>query len=127
MPHVDPVTGGFVVTHPTKRNAFEIITDLNRPYIDGHGDPVNVSLLNNCPTCNTIHQYKTYHIMLNGDGRAVVSPGVFQSLRNAKAFNDPAGLAVEAHTKTPPNQVLGTKGGMMGLVPSREAITIYHE
>ena len=121
MPSADPQTGGFVVTHPTKRNAFEIVTDLNRPYQSKNLNPIP------CPTCQIVHQHKTYHIMLNGDGRAVVSPGVFQSLKRAKAFNDVDGLAVEAHTDKPPNQVLGTKGGMMGLVPSRDKMTIYHE
>lgn len=122
MTKADPKTGGFVVVHPTKRNAFEIVTDMNRPY----QGPVNPDAVP-CPTCNVVHQHKTYHILLNGEGRAVVSPGVFQGLKSAKAFNDPKGLSIEAHTKKPPNQVLGTKGGMMGLVPSRDEVTIYHE
>ena len=119
MAHKDPTTGGYVVTHPTKRNVFEVVTDLERPYTSPN--------TNQCPTCQTVHQFKTYHILLNGEGRAVVSPGVFQGLKHAKAFNDPKGLAVEAHTEKPPKQVLGTKGGMMGLVPSRQEVTIYHE
>ncbi len=117
----DPVTGGFVVTHPTKRNAFEVVIDFNRPFEGPESLRTNV-----CPTCETVHHFKTYHILLNGDGRAVVSPGVFQGLKRAKAFNDPQGLAVESHTKKPPKQILGTKGGMMGLVPHRDEVTIYH-
>ncbi len=122
MAHTDPRTGGFVVVHPTKRNAFEIVTDLERPFQGSNSLRTNV-----CPTCETVHHHKTYHILLNGEGRAVVAPGVFQGLKHAKAFNDPKGLAVEAHTEKPPKQVLGTKGGMMGLVPSRQEVTIYHE
>ncbi len=117
----DPKTGGFVVTHPTKRGVFEIVTDLDRPFEGPASLRTNV-----CPTCQTVHHHKTYHILLNGEGRAVVSPGVFQGLKKAKAFNDPNGLAVEAHTPKPPKQVLGTKGGMMGLVPQRDEVTIYH-
>lgn len=117
----DPLTGGFVVTHPTKRNSYEIVIDLNRPF-----EGPNTLRTNICPTCHAIHHHKAYHILLNGDGRAVVSPGVFQGLKRAKAFGDPKGLAVEAHTTKPPKQTLGTKGGMMGLVPTRDEVTIYH-
>ena len=126
MPQVDPTTGGYVLYHPTKRDAFEIVTDVNRPYIDGHGKPISLDLLNVCPTCQVKHQHKTYHIMFNSEGRAVVSPGVFRSLQQANAFKS-GSMAIESHTDSPPNQVLGTKNGMMGLVPSRRPpVTIYH-
>ncbi len=123
---VDPATGGYVIYHPTKRDAFEVVTDMNRPFQYGPGDLVPLDLLNVCPTCQVKHQHKTYHIMLNSEGRAVVSPGVYRGLHEANAFKT-GGLAIESHTDTPPNQVLGTKNGMMGMVPSRRPpVTIYH-
>ncbi len=126
MPKVDPTTGGYVITHPTKRDAFEVVVDMKRPFIDGFGKPVPISTLNVCPTCQVLHPFKTYHIMLNSEGRAVVSPGVFQSLKAAGAFHAD-GLAIQAHTDNPPNQVLGTKGGMMGLVQTKpDPVIIYH-
>lgn len=122
----DPATGGYVVYHPTKRDAFEVVTDVNRPFIDGHGQPVDLSVLHVCPTCQVKHQHKTYHIMVNSEGRAVVSPGVYRGLHEANAFRT-GGLAIESHTDTPPNQIMGTKNGMMGLVPQRrKPVTIYH-
>jgi len=126
VPKVDPTTGGYVITHPTKRDAFEVVTDMKRPFIDGQGKPVPMSTLIVCPTCKELHPFKTYHIMLNGEGRAVVSPGVFNGLKQANAFHAD-GLGIESHTDNPPNQVLGTKGGMMGLVQTRpDPVIIYH-
>ncbi len=101
-----PDTGGFVVVHASKRNAFEVVIDLNRPY----NGPDSLRTIP-CPTCNVIHHHKTYHIMLDAQGRNVVSPGVYRGLRHA-GMGD---LQVETHTKTPPDQVLGTRSGMMGL------------
>lgn len=106
--------GGVRVCHPSKRNAFEVVTNLREPLHPPHLQ---------CPTCGVKHTHKTYHIMLNDQGAAVVSPGVFEGLQNA-GMGD---LYVESHVEKPPNQVLGTKGGMMGLVPTRPQVTIYHD
>ncbi len=112
---VVPNDGGFIITHPTKRNAFEVVTDFKRPYKGP--DTLRTAV---CPTCQVIHHFKTYHIMLDESGRCIVSPGVFNGLRKA-GMGD---LDLEDHTSTPPDQVLGAAGGMMGLVPSRPQIYI---
>lgn len=113
--HNMPLEGGYTVEHATKRNAFEVIIDFNRPYKD------NWSFV--CPTCNQRHFHKAYHILLNEHGRAVLSPQVYRGIKEA-GMGD---LVLLGHTRTPPNQVLGTKGGMMGLVPVRDKTTIYHK
>ncbi len=108
-----PTTGGIRVSHPSKRNAFEIVVDYTRPL------PANQMP---CPTCQKIHTHKTYHIYLGDEGTAIVSPGVFRGLQNG-GMGD---LVVESHVKKPPTQVLGGGGGMMGLVPTRPRIEAYH-
>lgn len=112
----DPTTGGFIVTHPTVRYAFVIVPDPSRPIL---GD---ARTFPKCPTCDTVHLVRTYHILMNGEGRAVVSPTVFQGLKKAGM----GGLAVEAHTPDPPKQILGTKGGQMGLVPQRDQLVVHY-
>ena len=120
LPH-----GGYVVSHPTKRMAFHIVPDMSRPY--NFADEKSKRNLKMCPTCQTVHLHKTYHILLNDQGRAVVSPGVYKGLLSAKAFSGDDPLKLETHTTKPPDQVLGTRNGMMGLVPQRDKTIIYHE
>ena len=117
--------GGYTIKHPTKRMAFHIVTDFARPF--AYVNDAARRQVKKCPTCNTPHFHKTYHIMLNEEGRAVVSPGVYRGLLAAGAFTEEGGLQMVTHTTKPPNQVLGTKNGMMGLVPQRPKTVIYHE
>ena len=112
-----PTTGGFKVKHLTKRNAFEVITDFQRPFL---GD---TSTFHKCPACQVVHYHKTYHIMLNGDGFAVLSPQVYRGVMAAGM----GGLLLVDHTDTPPTVVLGTKDGAMAPVPQRDTTVIYHE
>lgn len=115
-----PETGGFVVVSDTTRNGFVIIPDLTRPLKPPHLK---------CPSCRVIHQVKTYHIYVNGQGRAVVSPGVFKALRYI-GFGGL--LSVEAHTDSPPKQTLGTrknrKTGQLeaGLLLQRETMVAHY-
>lgn len=117
--------GGYVVKHPTKKMVFHIVTDLSRPF--AFPDERSRKAQKKCPTCNVPHYHKTYHILLNDQGRAVVSPGVYKGLLSAQAFSGDDPLILETHTTKPPNQVLGTKNGMMGLIPTRDKTVIYHE
>lgn len=107
-------TGGYVVVHPYKRSQMVVIPHMQKPLMG----PVKV-----CPTCQVKHSFKTYHILLNGEGRAVVSPGVFKSLKQVGFGGE---LAVEAHTTEPPNQVIGTKGGKAGIIPQRERMVFHN-
>lgn len=109
------VDGGWVVEHPTKRNAFEIVVDFDRPIL---GDP---RTFGKCPTCNTVHFYKSYHILVNDAGQAFLSPEVMRNVRRA-GMGD---LRILKHTTKPPTVVVGTKGGVMGPVPQRTVIKHY--
>lgn len=40
-----------------------------------------------CPTCHVVHQVKTIHLWLDGDGSCIVSTGVFEQLKEAKVFS----------------------------------------
>lgn len=76
-----------------------------------------------------VHFYKTYHILLNGDGAAVVSDGVFEGLKSAGAFapSNPDRLEIESETTNPPKVVLGLGNGGMAPIPQRDEVVIYHE
>lgn len=63
-----------------------------------------------CPTCNVRHKRKTYHLNLDGEASTVVSPTVFEALKQCGLPN----LAVESEVAKPPgstidfNQPLGS-------------------
>lgn len=124
--HIEP-HGGYVVEHPTKRMAFHVVPDLKRPFKFATEADRRKAQAKRCPTCQVAHLCKTYHILLNEVGKAVVSPTVYKGLLQAGAFTEEGGLRVITHTTKPPNQILGARGGMMGIVPQRQQTVIYHE
>lgn len=105
------------LTHPTKKNAYEIAVDLTRKFTKTQSP---------CPVCNVIHTHKTYHILFNDQGVAYVSMGVFRGLRRANALDQPGGMQVESYVEKPPRVVLGTRTGKARRVPERESTIIYH-
>ena len=116
----DPETGGYVVVSDTTRNGFVIIPDMTRSL-----KPPHIK----CPSCGATHLVKTYHIYVNGEGRAVVSPGVFKAL---KYIGFGGLLVVEAHTDKPPTQELGTRKNRStgqleaGLLLQRETMVAHY-
>lgn len=114
---------GFRISHEKRRNAFYVISDPHRPYAHNPDGP------SPCPTCRLPHTHKTYHILLNSEGGAVVSEGVYEGLRQAGAFapNNLDRLEVGDTTANPPAVVMGTNNGRPAPVPARDQITIYHE
>lgn len=112
---------GVRVQHSVKRSGFFVLSDPTRPIL---GD---VRTFPKCPTCVQVHTHKTYHILLNGEGAAVVSPRVLDGLRRAGAFDPLVGLAVAGEVLDPPTVVLGRRDGRLAPVPQRDRIIVYHE
>lgn len=73
----DTIRGGtFIVEHPRRRYRV--------PYL--------------CPACGTVHQRKTYHLAIDGEGAVIVSPKVFERLRESGL----PGLQVSNEVRNPP-------------------------
>lgn len=104
-----PMSGGIRIVHPTAPNAVVLVPDPTRP----------IAHSARCPSCQLPHPVKTYHIVTNDAGTAVVSPGVFAGLRRGGM----GGFTVDAQVVNPPNQVLGPGGE----VRPRESIVLYHQ
>ena len=79
------------LVHPSARGCVVVVPGA-RPY----ATPLN------CPTCNTRHEVKTYHLVLDGEGACVVSPGVFAGLRQVNM----GPMLVESEVPNPPAQTL---------------------
>lgn len=143
-----PDTGGVRIVHATVRSAVVTVGDPTRPIQGWVGGAANQTCVecsrrqgriiehprefHVCPTCQVIHLYKTYHINVNGDGAAIVSPGVFRGLQQAGAFDTvfdggDAPFRVDAHVPTPPTQILGTDRGRYQELKQRDKIAIWHE
>ena len=71
----------WVVMHPTRK--------YQRPF--------------DCPVCKNVHFHKTYHIKIGADGTAIVSPDVFQRLRESGLPE----LEVVNEVSSPPAQTVG--------------------
>lgn len=66
-----------------------------------------------CPSCGATHLKKTYHVVVDHEGRAVVSEVIAGRLREARAIG-PHGFDVEETIENPPPIVLN-----LGAGPSR--------
>lgn len=64
-----------------------------------------------CPTCGFPHTKKTYHLWLDGEGAAVVSPEVFQHLRAIGQGELPRQFRVESKVEKPPGATINMNGG----------------
>ena len=51
-----------------------------------------------CPTCHTVHERKTYHLNLDDTGAVIVSPVVFERLKEIGL----AGLEIVNEVAKPP-------------------------
>ena len=107
--------GGVRIVHTSARSSVVVYPDLSRPY------PVPLG----CPTCQTIHQAKSYHVNVNADGAAIVSPGVFAGLQRARAFGG-TDFRVDAAVPDPPKQVLGMNGRKYAELKQRDKIALWH-
>jgi hypothetical protein len=84
---------GVRVRHPRSSSCVYTLAAGDRPY----REPFE------CPTCGRTHEFKTYHIVLDSDGFAIVSPEVWAKLQRIPA--QPFALVNEvAH---PPPLVIG--------------------
>jgi hypothetical protein len=52
-----------------------------------------------CIVCGTVHTFKTYHITLDGEGAAIVSPEVWQRV---VSMGPQTGFTLESEVKAPP-------------------------
>lgn len=86
-----------VLVHPTKRYRV--------PYL--------------CPRCNEVHERKTVHLDLDGEGTVIVSPGVFEELREMGL----PGLRVMNEVRRPPAQVISV-GGSVAVIESRSRMEV---
>lgn len=75
-----------------------------------------------CPSCLTAHPFKTYHIAVNSDGAAIVSPTVFDGMKRGGM----GGFVVDGEVANPPTQVLGARNGKFHRVHRRDEIIVYH-
>ena len=66
---------GVRIHHATEINCVYTLMDGNRPYTQ----PVE------CGQCHLTHNFKTYHINLDGEGFAIVSPEVWDYLQRIPA------------------------------------------
>lgn len=110
-----PKTGGVRVVHDTARSGIVTVPNLSRPFPQPQA----------CPSCQVVHQVKTYHINVNADGAAIVSPTVFQGLKQAGAFV--SGFRVDAHVPEPPKQVIGYDGRRFRELKQRDKIALWHD
>lgn len=85
---------GVRINHPTERGVTFTIVDRNRPYRAPLMCP---------PPCARMHEFKTYHIRLDGGGFAIVSPLVWERLQRIPT--QPFALANEV--KDPPTLYVG--------------------
>lgn len=87
---------GVRLTHETLRGV---------TYVVGTRRRYTVPVL--CPKCGTTHTHKTYHLDLDGEGAVIVSPTIFERLREVGL----PGLRLENEVLRPPNQSVSIEIG----------------
>lgn len=84
---------GVRIRHATLHSCLVLVPDLSRslrrPY--------------QCPTCNTVHTCKTYHLNLDSDGTVIVSPEIWERLKGIQDHD----FSLENEVPNPPPQVVG--------------------
>lgn len=89
---------GIRIRHPKERHATFTLVDGRRPYVGG---PIL------CSRCGRHHEFKTYHIDLDGEGAGIVSIEVWERLKSIK--HQP--FILEGEVKDPPARVLDLRAG----------------
>lgn len=108
---------GFRITHSTARFPQMVVAaDSTRPFPNPR----------RCPSCQTIHQTKTYHIAVDDTGAAIVSPSVLEGLKRAGAIS-PEAFSIESEVPNPPKQILGASHNGFSEIKRPSQITIYHQ
>lgn len=87
---------GIRIAHETVRSKTLTLVDGTRPY------PIPYE----CPMCHRVHQFKTYHLQLDGVGATIVSPEIVDRL---KRLPGTGGFRIAEEIARPPAQriVLG--------------------
>lgn len=85
------------INHPTARSCMVVLA---------HSRRYTIPLA--CPVCNTMHEYKTYHINVDSVGDAVVSGVVLERLRE---LEDNGGWKILGVEQNPEPMVLDLGGG----------------
>lgn len=85
------MAGGIRLRHPTLKSGLYLVKHYRR-----YKYPMA------CPTCHTIHERKTYHLNLDEAGSVIVSPVVFERLKEIGL----AGLEIENEVLNPPPLVV---------------------
>ena len=62
---------GVRIQHPTDKDTVFILVDGSRPYEQEY----------DCPACHKVHQFKTYHLKLDGVGATIVSQEIVDRLK----------------------------------------------
>lgn len=70
-----------------------------------------------CPRCKSTHEFKTYHLDIDGEGAVIVSPGVLDTLRRFKML-ERTKLAVSNEVRRPPT-IRIRQDGVPGVVNGR--------
>jgi hypothetical protein len=87
---------GVRILHDSEMSCVFTLVDGKRPY--------KAPLA--CPACAKTHEFKTYHISLDGEGFAIVSPEVWKKLQRIPG--QPFRLSNEV--EKPPPQIVGLSG-----------------
>lgn len=108
---------GVRITHTTKRSCVLTLVDATRPLsapmVCGSCTPADMLARINAAGVTDlrlseqagakVHRFKTYHIVLDDQGAAIVSPEVLERL-NSMPFH---GFQVGNEVKRPPRQIIG--------------------
>lgn len=94
---------GIRLYHPTARSGTFAFSHNNRPY--------RYPLM--CAACRAVHQVKTYHVAVDHDGFAIVSPQVWRMMRD----HNTAGFSVANEVATPPVQAVSLAPSHVDVIP----------
>lgn len=93
---------GVRIQHPTERSCTFTLVDAKRPLVGPQGE---------CGVCHRVHSFKTYHLVLDAAGAAIVSPEIVERLKGmtGQPFD------ITGEIKAPPAQFV--RIGQMPQVP----------
>lgn len=95
---------GVRMRHATDRSCIYVLVDAGRPYTA----PLP------CLVCGVVHTFKTYHIALDGNGAAIVSPEVAAKVGS---LGPGTGFTIMEGVAKPPAQGVGLNGERPSLPP----------
>jgi hypothetical protein len=87
---------GIRIVHETKRSCVLTIVDATRPYKQPY----------ECPTCHATHRFKSYHVPVDDQGAAIVSPEVLERIKRLPLH----GFAIQNEVRKPPSIRIGWNG-----------------